>query len=517
MLIKKNALPVIMLGLSAVASVHADDARNLGELRATTRGLIESLVEQGALTRHKADELLKQIDAQEPPPAGTAVPAVDDPSVVRVPYVPETVKKEIIEEIKKDVIVQGRRERWSKPGPTPDWINRFRLEGDFRLRYHADRFEENNFPFVLNTLEINRAQDISRVSAPFLNTTEDRDRFRLRARLNLLAEVTDNISAGFRLTTGNNTDPVSTNQTLGNTGNRYSVMFDQAYLKADPYAWLTIVGGRVPNPWFGTDLVWDIDLNFDGVAVLTKPKIRENFTPFFTIGAFPLQEVELSSRDKWLYGAQLGADWGGDKVKTKFGVAYYDYRNITGVRNALNSHLNDFTAPQFVQKGNTLFNISQDAARPDLYALAAEFREINVTAMLDIGVFDPVHVIFTADYVKNLAFDQRKIAQKNQVTNSDPGDEAYMVKIDVGHARIKDRHDWQAFAGYKYLESDAVFDAFTDSDFYLGGTNAQGWILGANYGVAKNTWCTLRWMSANEIKGPPLGIDVLFLDLNVKF
>lgn len=196
----------------------------------------------------------------------------------------------------------------------------------------------------------------------------------MRARLNLLAEVADNISAGFRLTTGNNTDPVSTNQTLGNTSNRYSVMFDQAYLKADPYAWLTIVGGRVPNPWFGTDLVWDIDLNFDGAAVLTKPKIREDFTPFFTIGAFPLQEVELSSRDKWLYGAQLGADWGGDKVKTKFGVAYYDYRNITGVRNALNSHLNDFTAPQFVQKGNTLFNISQDAARPDLYALAAEFR-----------------------------------------------------------------------------------------------------------------------------------------------
>lgn len=136
--------------------------------------------------------------------------------------------------------------------------------------------------------------------------------------------------------------------------------------------------------------------------------------------------------------------------------------------------------------------------------------------MLDIGVFDPVHVILTADYVKNLAFDKQKICRRTRLSTPIP----------------EMRHTWSrstwviprskiGMTGRRSpatsISSDAVLDAFTDSDFYLGGTNARGWILGANYGVAKNTWCTLRWMSANEIKGPPLGIDVLFLDLNVKF
>ena len=44
---------------------------------------------------------------------------------------------------------------------------------------------------------------------------------------------------------------------------------------------------------------------------------------------------------------------------------------------------------------------------------------------------------------------------------------------------------------------------FTDSDFRLGGTNAKGWVIGGNYGLAKNIWFTGRWLSANEITGPP--------------
>lgn len=92
-----------------------------------------------------------------------------------------------------------------------------------------------------------------------------------------------------------------------------------------------------------------------------------------------------------------------------------------------------------------------------------------------------------------------------------------MCRVAVGMPRIKHRHDWQVFGGYKHLESDAVLDAFTDSDFYLGGTNAKGWIAGGSYGVATDTWLTLRWLSADQIVGPPLAIDVMQLDLNVRF
>jgi hypothetical protein len=60
-------------------------------------------------------------------------------------------------------------------------------------------------------------------------------------------------------------------------------------------------------------------------------------------------------------------------------------------------------------------------------------------------------------------------------------------------------------------------DAFTDSDFHLGGTNAKGYIVTASLGIFDNTWVQARWFSADEVFGPPLSIDVLQLDLNAGF
>ena len=76
---------------------------------------------------------------------------------------------------------------------------------------------------------------------------------------------------------------------------------------------------------------------------------------------------------------------------------------------------------------------------------------------------------------------------------------------------------WNVSAFYKYLESDAVVDAFTDSDFHLGGTNAKGYIFGGSYGVAHNVDLTAHWLSASEVSGPPYTVDVILLDLNGRF
>jgi hypothetical protein len=77
--------------------------------------------------------------------------------------------------------------------------------------------------------------------------------------------------------------------------------------------------------------------------------------------------------------------------------------------------------------------------------------------------------------------------------------------------------DWRVASMYKHLERDAVLDAFTDSDFHAGGTDAEGWVLDLQYGIAHHTWMRVRYLTANEIDGPPLGIDVVQLDLNTKF
>jgi hypothetical protein len=67
-----------------------------------------------------------------------------------------------------------------------------------------------------------------------------------------------------------------------------------------------------------------------------------------------------------------------------------------------------------------------------------------------------------------------------------------------------------------------VVDAFDDPDFHLGGTNAKGWIFGAELGLMKNVWLTARWLSADQISPfqnstGPFSVDVFQLDTNASF
>jgi hypothetical protein len=62
-----------------------------------------------------------------------------------------------------------------------------------------------------------------------------------------------------------------------------------------------------------------------------------------------------------------------------------------------------------------------------------------------------------------------------------------------------------------------MLDAFTDSNYLMGGTNHKGYTIHALYGVAHNTWFGLRYNSYNQISGLPLAIDSINLDLNARF
>jgi len=77
---------------------------------------------------------------------------------------------------------------------------------------------------------------------------------------------------------------------------------------------------------------------------------------------------------------------------------------------------------------------------------------------------------------------------------------------------------WRGLVGYRYLQGDAVIDGYTDLDFhYFGGTNARGYYIVGDYGVANHVWLRLRYLSANEIDGPRFGVDTLQFDVNTRF
>jgi hypothetical protein len=293
---------------------------------------------------------------------------------------------------------------------------------------------------------------------------------------------------------------------------------DLAYLKfKPPVQGLTLWGGRIANPFLYTDLVWDSDVGFDGFAANYTRKLSPTLDAFITGGAFPLQEVEFSSKDKWLFGGQVGLDYKPRKeIISRTGLAYYYYKNTQGKANSpAYPNEYDYTAPLFMQKGNTLFDIDPGPALK--LALASKYELLNITSTLDIGFWDPIRVVLIGDYAKNLGYDQTQVAQLTGNPNVKGDTSGYQVGLAVGYPVMNRNKDWRLFAYYKYLGANAVFDAFTDSDFHGGGTNAKGWILGGEFGLTKNIWLSARWMSTNEIKGPPLAIDSFFLDLNARF
>ncbi len=513
---------LMALGLN---TAHADEREDLETLRQTTINLIESLVQQGVLPADKAAQIVQQAKVKAKAAteqaaataAASAGAAKPEPGVVRVQYVPESVRKQIADQVREEVVSQAKAERWGDANAIPEWVDRFKLDGDIRLGLQRDGFADSNAsePFFQA-----QGQNIS-------NTTEDRQRTRLRARLGINAKVTPDVSAALRLATGNLTEPVSTNQTLGQTGNKYNFLLDRAYIKARSTTvmpWLTTSAGRIPNPFFSTDLLWDDDLNFEGLALQLEDSTAsaKTWRPFGTVGVFPLEDIQRSlsnrSKSKWLAGAQVGFEWvPSNDTRAKVGLGLYDYRNISGIRNAFGSSLYNDTAPAYRQKGNTLFDIDNDGdVNTNLFALAADYRLVNLTGVIDFNLYNPVHLILTGDYVKNVGFSSSKTLARSGL-NVKPETKGYLARVAVGMPTMLLKDDWQLSLTYRYVEADAVLDAFTDSDFHLGGTNAKGFIVGAQYGLSKSTWLNARWLSSREISGLPLSINTLQVLFNAKF
>jgi hypothetical protein len=301
---------------------------------------------------------------------------------------------------------------------------------------------------------------------------------------------------------------------------------------------IALTGGRMPNPYLGTDLVWDQDVNLEGLTLQFKSDTftGNSWRTFLTAGVYPLQEFEYNSKDKWFYGAQVGFEhqpfWG---LNYKIAVAYYDYRNVQGelIRSEdLGAFDADWMTVGFTQGGNSLFDANRLNTADPRYelapALAFDFNELVLFAAIDIDRFFPVHVIFWGEYVKNLGYDEKDLRRLRGEGNYDDfefgQDEGYHVGVTVGYPETRVFGEWSCTLAYKHLEADAVLDAFTDSDFHGGGTDAEGWIMRGQLGLYKNLWLGFNFLSTNEIITDPLAldtfrwaVDTLQIDVNAVF
>jgi Putative porin len=564
--------------------------------------LVRLLVAQGTITQENGDKLIAQaiaeanqanaaaraaqavpgVAASAPAgtAAGTAVPAgtamaTPPQGTIRVPYIPQVVRDQIRDELRADVLKQAKAEGWASPDKAaPEWTERLRLFGDFRLRSQTNLFSKFNSTQTPNFQAIVAAGPLDLINnqIPFINATTSRyNQLRYRLRLGAEAQVSDGIKVGLQLASGNDFGPVATASNLGGAFFKRNLFLQKAFVEAKPAQNVTLWGGRFDNPFWTSELLYDNDLNFDGVAAEVRFPHRLFGALDWTLrgGAFPLDfggsnfpdtaTSKLSPAQKWLFAGQIQGNLHlAGRTELTFAAGWNKFLNIDGQPSepcalylGVTQCSSDQTAAFFVQKGNSLSFIRRIVldptlpsttvqAQPQLLGLTQPFTVLNLRGQLSFPLKGENRVFISGDYVLNTAFRKAyacRYGQASQPVNNGgsggsgnicdadltkrtpyvAGNEGYSVMLEVGRREPWNLGEWRAFVEYRSLESDAVLDAFANDEFHLGGTNARGFILGAQLGLFHNTNLQARWFSANEISGEPIAIDEVMIDLNVRF
>jgi len=392
-------------------------------------------------------------------PQGGAQPQ-DAPK--RVTYIPESVKAELREQIKQEVIAEFWKENWALPNTVPDWTKRIRLFGDVRVRYELNLFPPGNadggfFP-DFNGINTSTPFDMSKYAVDtsgdkYLNVDTNRSRFRLRARLGAEADAGHDWTMGLRISTGDGSPVNAPNQTLGGSGGyfgKFQIWFDQAYIRFNPIhdagGFLMAEAGRFENPFFTVrDLLWSENVNLDGFAFSGAFSAGGGWRPFVVLGASPVYTTafnypaedtsKFDSMNKWLFAAQLGTDWKpSEKVNLKLGAAFYYFYNITGeVSPSCDTNLKNITCstddsrPSFAQKGNTYIALRTPSAnalaaesafplvtpRYEYFGLASQFKEVFATGKFDYLFAPAVGLSLEGEFAWNAGFSRTQIAAMN--------------------------------------------------------------------------------------------------------
>lgn len=349
------------------------------------------------------------------------------------------------------------------------------------------------------------------------NSNSHNWRARYRVRLGADYVFTDNFKAGFELESGTEND--SSNQNIGNGFSKASINVGLLYLTYKPWDFVTLTGGKMKNPFYTTDLVWDADINPEGAAELFKWDISDDFTFGVTTAQFNYTENSDSAglsgssnskmQDSWIYAGQLPMTYKFSKdVKATLAPAFYTTTgnnastvvsgspSSTGTFSAMN--LNVITAP-----GDVSFKVFEQKAKFywDLAYNASGESRIHQT----YGI----------------------VNQNNDLTDN----MAWLVGFQIGDSKKKG--DWLVGVDFRQTGLGAVDPNLADSDFGNGNLNQQGVKIRTGYNFTDflsgnvtyfNTWnlkenISTAGQAPNSVGGLN-GVNAtsrLQLDLNWKF
>ncbi|MBK5355336.1 putative porin [Pseudomonas sp. TH41] len=324
---------------------------------------------------------------------------------------------------------------------------------------------------------------------------KDQNRQRIRARLGAYSEINPQVDTGIRIATGSNDDARSTNQDLNNYFDKKSIWLDQGYVDYHPDAIknLHLVGGKMPQQWVSMgDIIWDSDINPEGLAATYKYPLGGSTELFGSAGHYTLKdnvdgEGVQFKHDLRLYAGQLGARFAiTDSMKMTLGGSIYSYDNDA---NSACPTTGTVTAPCALAVNGNSPN--------ETFKLYEGFGQLDFSNL-------PVPLSLYGQYVDN------KDASNDQDTGWLAGVKSKIYGFAVDY-------------NYRDVQRNAVVGAFTDSDFANGFTGSRGSKLKVSYELDKNFNLGATYFMATSdqtnanINKKDSDINTLQLDAEAKF
>lgn len=383
----------------------------------------------------------------------------------------QEIRIETQEEVKKEISQQ-------RHSTLPMWIQAMKLRGDVRLRY---QFNDNR------------------------NKTYNQHRGRYRLRFFVDAKVNEKVYMGFGFASGSSADPRSTNQTFTDNNGKKNLYIDYVFAEYNANDSLALTAGRTKNPlWMTHDMLWDTDVNMEGLSARLNHPLNYNWQLFTNAGFIMLNESSGDPQDPYMLFAQPGLSWRDtDGVwDFKAGAAVYAFRHVK--HSAALSH-RPSTAEGY-QQANTLvsgkYKYGYDVVTPEF--------ELNVNILEPIPM--PVLALFGYDVTyAGLFGSQIKALGHGKNSNG------WIAGLKLGQRKVDDAGQWQARWSLRRLEKNAWLDSYPDSDFYGGSTGVKGSEIVLTLGLMRDFALDLDYYKSAPIGGNLKSERLFQADINLKF
>ena len=277
------------------------------------------------------------------------------------------------EEVKKE-ISQQRHET------LPMWVQTLKFSGDVRLRYEYVNNENKLY-------------------------TRHRGRYRLRFYVD--SKVNDQVYTGFGFASGSSSDPRSTNQTFGDNFGKKNLYIDYIFAEYNASENLSLTAGRTKNPiWTTSELLWDSDINPEGLSAKLTWPLNYNWKIFGNAGFLVLNELANDPQDPSLLFAQTGVSWHDSNgvYDFKAGAAVYNFSHVKGHVAATALNYRPSLADGY-QQANTLIGgkyiYCYDAISPEFEVNANILNPVPVPLLGGLG-YNITYVGVYGNYVRGI-------------------------------------------------------------------------------------------------------------------